>query len=333
MQLFIGILFVFLSIVVPDVGYTSGDLEYIREMSHTYGFCIGQRYSLKIIEDKFPSLKQKVLIAKYKFDDKFKSSFEEIEKFLKLIFKKKWDGYKKEMTSKIKSGVNPSQITKEQAILFLKQVETRSTGDIETPVIQTLLTFHPLFKKQPEQEFLMNFKNTYKTKNHPKAKKLDIQIEYPKSWESREGKRPHIVQFFRSQNGHGIVMMSLQINPLPKEVTNNLSEEEMSNLFDEKSEIEAMAPKGSKVLDSKSIILDNQKGGLLILEIDKQRLDLKQKMLSHQYMTIYNNNFIILNIGVRDTIGNDDALVKAYERHKKLFWLIANSLIIKNQYF
>jgi hypothetical protein len=333
MRLLLGFVIFFSSLIFPGIGSTSGDLEYIKEMSQTYGFCIGQQYSLKIIQDKFPNLKQKTQLSKYKFDDKFESSFVEIEKFLKLLFSEKWEGYKNELTSKIESSVNPDKITKEDAISFLKLVETRATGDIETPVVQTLLSFHPLFKEKPEQEFLMSFKNTYRTKNHPKAKDLNIQIEYPKSWEPREGKRPHIVQFFRSQNGHGIVMMSLQINPLPEEVTKNLSEEETANIFNDKSEIEAMAPKGSIVIESKPIIIDNQKGGLLVYEIKQQRLDLVHKMISQQYMTVYKKDFIILNIGLRDTTGNDEKLNKDYQKNKKLFWLIANSLIIQNQYF
>ena len=93
-----------------------------------------------------------------------------------------------------------------------------------------------------------------------------------------------------------------------------------------------MAPPDAKILNIKSMVLDNQPGALLVYEIEEQRLDLKQKMLSQQYMTMYDKKYIILGMVVRDTTGDDEGLNKTYKRHEKLFWLIANSLIIQNQY-
>ena len=325
-------LLLFFLISIVNLTNASGDIEYVKEVSQAHGYCFGQYYSLDKIKKKFPVLRQDVSKVTSLFDMNFKPAYQKTEEFLKWIFKDRWEKYQQNLITQLESVLNLEQMTKDRAISFLKLVERRAKGDMESPVLGTLLSFHPIFMKLPEEEFLMNYKNTYRTKGHPKAKGLDIQVEYPKSWKPREGKRPHIVQFFRNQYGHGAVMMTLIIAALPDEVAKEFTDKDMKMFFADKNEVEAMAPKGAKVLNSKSIVLDNQNGAMLILEIEQQRLDLKQKMLSHQYMTMYDKKFIILNLAARDTSGDTEGLNKIYQRHKKLFWLIANSLIIQNQY-
>jgi len=322
-----------ISIVTVKLTTASGDIEYVKEVSQAYGYCFGQYYSLSIIKKKFPELRQNAIKVHLLFDSNFKPAYQKTEEFLKWIFKDRWKGYKQNLISQIESVSHLEQITKKQAVTFLELVEKRAKGEMESPILETLLSFHPTFIKQPEEEFLIGYKNIFRTKAHPKAHGLDIQVEYPKSWKLREGKRPHVVQFFRSQNGHGAVMMSLLIQSLPDEVAKELTNEDLKTLFADKNEIESMAPEGAKVLNSKSIVLDNQNGAMLVFEIETQRLDLKQKMLSHQYMTMYDKKFIILNLAARDTKGDTEGLNEIFQKHEKLFWLIANSLIIQNQYF
>ncbi len=48
---------------------------------------------------------------------------------------------------------------------------------------------------------------------------------------------------------------------------------------------------------------------------------------------IYNKKIITLLLSVRNDTGDDESLNKEYQKNKKLFWLIANSLIIQNQYY
>ena len=310
----------------------SGSIEYVKEISQTYAYCFGQYYSLDNIKNKFPLLKNDVFKVTALFDMNFKLAYQKTEEFLKLISKDGWREHQQNLISQIESISHLEQITIDQAVAFLEVVERRAKGDIESPVLETLLSFHPTFLKHPEEEFFMDFKNIYRTKGHPKAEGLDVQIEFPKSWKKREGKRPHVVQFFRNQYGHGAVMMSLIIRALPHEIAKELTDEDIKLLFANKNEVEAMAPKGAKVLNSKSVILDNQNGAMIVFETTLQRIDLKHKMLTHQYMTMYDKKYIILSMAARDTSGDSEGLNKIYEKHKKLFWLIANSLIIQNQY-
>ena len=301
------------------------------DLSKTIAFVMGQRFNLNRINDEYPALSLQVQKANHEFKYAFGTAEENIQKALRDIFKDKYSEFVVSTEIQIKSILMSQKISKEIAIQFLDEVESRSKGRIPSPILETLLSYQ--FEDRPVDEFSRGFKTIYRTKGHPKAKGLDVQIEYPKSWKPREGKRPHVVQFFRSQNGHGAVMMSLLIQSLPDEVAKELTNKDLKTLFADKNEIESMAPEGAKVLNSKSIVLDNQNGAMLVLEIEKQRLDLKQKMLSHQYMTMYDKKFIILNLAVRDTKGDTEGLNEIFQKHKKLFWLIANSLIIQNQYF
>jgi len=283
-------------ILVPfSKSIASGDIEYVNEISQSYGYCFGQNYSLDIIKNEFQAFQQNLI-------------------------------------SQIESVSNPEVLSKDQAISFLEIVRRRAKGEIHSPVFETLLSCHPTFIEHPEQELLKEYINIYRSKGHPKAEGLDVQIEYPKSWKQREGKRPHIVQFFRNQYGHGSVMMSLIVNPLPDDIAKELTDNDIKTLFSDKNELKDMAQPGSKILEIKTITMDNQPGALIIFEWETERIDKKQKMITHQYMTMYEKKYIMLSLAVRDASGDDESLNKTYQRYKKLFWLIANSLIIQNQY-
>jgi hypothetical protein len=60
-------------------------ISQINEISRTYGFCEGQNYSLEYIKKTFPELRIEVLNAQMDFNSVFKSSHENIKKFLKNL--------------------------------------------------------------------------------------------------------------------------------------------------------------------------------------------------------------------------------------------------------
>ena len=47
-------------------------------------------------------------------------------------------------------------------------------------------------------------KQSFRTKQHPKAKGLDLQIDFPSGWLMEEGKRPNVVVIATSAAGKGL---------------------------------------------------------------------------------------------------------------------------------
>ena len=136
----------FISLAIVNLAYAS-DIEFIKEASQTYGYCFSQQYTLDVIKRKFPGLKQHVVKVNSLFDMNFKPACQKIEEFSKLIFKDEIGKHEQALISLLESVQPSEQITKEQAISFLKLVERRAKGEIESPFLETLLSFQPLFVK------------------------------------------------------------------------------------------------------------------------------------------------------------------------------------------
>ena len=103
----------------------------------------------------------------------FKASVENIEKELQAGLGPRWNVFNKQLLDRLESSLaSPDQATAET---FITQVRQRAKGQIETPILETLLTYSPAFQKSPANEFLSGFTQIYRTKGHPKAKGIDFQ--------------------------------------------------------------------------------------------------------------------------------------------------------------
>lgn len=239
------------------------------------------------------------------------------------------------------------QISQDVAVQFLDEVESRAKGKIPSPMLETLLSYQ--FIERPFNELARGFKRIYRTKGHRKAKGLDLQIEYPKSWSKREGNRPNVIQFFGSNNGRGPAYALIMIRDMVKDAQGELTREDIQVI---------MTPEGSKELASemlsenslremanemgmtnvqnintKRMMLDNWPGAMLEFIGDKQRLDHTITMYNRIYIAIYKNYMIFLQCQVAKIPGEtQDALKTKISQFAPLFYLMANSLVIQSQY-
>ena len=210
----------------------------IMDMSRTYGYYLGQNYALDTIENKYPNLRNQVFLAKNEFDLKFSTSLKEIEKdFSKNMTKKQWDDYKVNIKKKIAEQLNYDNINQEDSMNFNQDVKSRALGNIESPVIETLLIFNSNYQKNHISELGDNFYQKYNSNNNSKAKGVDFTVRVPKSWKSQEANRPNIVRKFTSNNGYLIedtfsesIMLLVQdlpfeVNSLTKQDTNDFCNE------------------------------------------------------------------------------------------------------------
>ena len=65
-------------------------------MSRTYGYYIGQTYTLDNIKKKYPNMQNEILLIKNDFDLKYLKSIKDIEQFFtKNMSKKQWSDFQK----------------------------------------------------------------------------------------------------------------------------------------------------------------------------------------------------------------------------------------------
>ena len=273
------------------------------DLSVSLGFIIAQRLSLELIKDKYPSLSPRTELAHYKFNSSFGSAENNMKNALRDIAGERYNEVNTALESSVEStlsDLNADQISLQDAVTYLDEIEARAEGNIPSPILQTLLTYQ--FENKPVEEYIRGFKATYRTKKHPKSKGLDFQIEVPQSWSSSEGRRPNIIQLFTSNNGRGFVYSSIMVRNIAKEAGGELTLEDLefldsrvgseflaSEMFVDRNLKELaksmIGLSNVRNLQSETVVLDRWPGANVSFIGDGQHLDL--------VLTLYNQMYFV----------------------------------------
>jgi len=299
----------------------------IEVVSRTYGYIMGQEYYLTKIENEYPELKLEVIRVRLNFNSSFGRAKIIIENELETIFRDYFNTFKSETLNQISKMLEDIHFDKNYAIDFLKEVNSRAEGYIESPVLETLLTYQ--FIDNPSKEFSAGFLNSYSTKGHPKTKDIIINAKLPLSWKQEEAERPNIVQKFVSNNGKGLETILFMVKDLGLPNDYIETKEELNDFFTE-SELKQMIPEGSNFISAKRIVLDGLVGGQVIFKTTQERLDFSITMKSVHFITIYEGKIIFLQCWVYSV--SDDNLNDRFNLFLPLFRKVANSLVFPNQY-
>jgi hypothetical protein len=310
-------------------GNTTSSL--VVDLSQTYGYYKGQKLSIERIQKEFPSLSAMAYQAQLKFDLAYKGSYLAVENKLREMMGEKWPTYKKQIFQRLSSGHETTQITAEQAATFVRTVSLRTKGQIQTPILETLLSYNPVFQRNPAAEMLRGYKETYRTNGHAKARGVDFQIEYPRSWKHKEGKRPHVIKLFVSENGRGQDSMLLMVKDIPLPRGYVISDQELKDFFST-SELKEMIPKGADFISAQPIILDGQRGGMIKFDQSLKRLDKTIFFRAIHYVTIFNNKLIFIQCMVGSFANSSSSLETRFARMAPLFGAVANSFVIQSKY-
>lgn len=330
MRFILKILFLYLLSINVNAIELSKNL--MMDMSRTYGYYLGQTYVLDSIEKKYPYLKNDVFSAKNEFDLKFSTSLKEIEqKFSKNMTVKQWHEYKLSIKNKIQEQVSNNNITHQDSFNFIQEVKSRATGNIESPVIETLLMFNPNYQKNPISELGDNFYQKYNSKNNPKVKAVDFNIRIPKSWKSTEGNRPNIVRKFISNNGYIVEDKFMEniifgVYDLPIEV-NSLTQQDLNDICND-------IPANSILRDCKKTNLENLPVVTQRIKMDVSRLENNVNMEIIQYNIFYKNKLLMIQgqVGTINDKVSEKTLLERFEKFKPVFSYVANSLVINDLY-
>lgn len=300
----------------------------VKKTLEAFGFLIGQEYTLKTIESKFPALSLTATSAGLNFNYSFGRAKNNIKKYLlKQWTQEEIDEIEKTLIDK---NLQPAikSMTEEQAFLFIEEVNQRAKGKINSPFLETILFYQ--FVDHPDEEFTSGYVKPFKTKGHYKAKGSDWSIKLPLSWTSMEADRPNIIRKFISEGGSGNESITLSVMNIPLEKNHNMSKTEIDDFFTE-SEVKHMIPKGGKFISFKRMTFDRIQGGALEFEYVVKQLDFNLKARSIQYLFIYNNKiyYVQCNIGSESDKRN---LELDMQKFSPLFKLIANSIVVDEQY-
>ena len=300
-------------------------------MSRTYGYYIGQTYTLDNIKKKYPNLQNEIFLIKNDFDLKYLKSIKDIEQFFtKNMSKKQWSDLQKMVKDGIKKQLN-TNISYEESLEAIQTGKARIKGDIESPVIETLLMFNPNYQKNPIEELNDKFIQTYNSKDNPKAKGVDFSVKVPKSWKSQEANRPNIVRKFTSNNGYiiedtFIENIMILVYDLPIEVK-KLTSQDVTDVCND-------IPENSVLRDCKEAILENLPAVVKRFKLNMKRLENSMNMEVVQYNVFYKNKMIIIQgqVGTMNEKISEKTLLERFEKFKPVFNYVANSLMISNLY-
>jgi hypothetical protein len=186
-------------------------------------------------------------------------------------------------------------------------------------------------QSNPAAEFAAGGKKRYRTSGHPKAKGVDLSLEFPKSWRAIEGDRPNVVQKLVSEAGRGLEFVTISIRALPSGVT--FTNKDIDETFSADG-LKDMAPAGARIIESRRTKIDNQPAGYCVYLIADERANTKMLLRVQHYAVYYSGYLIFVSFSIGD-LDRENAVRMIDNKARQftpLFQLIANSIIIHNQY-
>lgn len=302
--------------------------QLLMDISRTHGYVTSQNYILEKIKKKYPDTKYKLDQAQMEFNLVFKPALDNIDKFIDYD---EWHTLQKKIYPDLIAQADKVALDSTYKNGFANEIMARSKGQIESPVLETLLMFHPKYQKYPIREFTDGFKKRLHSKDNSKAKGVDFHIEVPKSWKVNDGKRPHVLWMTYNNNGYldednGQASFGVIVRELPEtilSITQQDAEDFCNEMF-----------KGMHINECMKTTVENLPAIYARTTITLQRLRVKMTMEVANYLIFYNDRLILLQ-GAVNALNNElpkKQLNKKYDKFLPLFDNIANSLVINDIY-
>jgi hypothetical protein len=297
-----------------------------------YAFVVGQRMSLDRIGTRFPDLAKAATVAGLGFvSSALGSGYRNAVEELKRLTGANWKQLDSELQASLRAGLSAQRFDRTQATAFIAEVEARAKGSLQESVRTTLLASNPSYIARPELEFVEGWRQSYRTKGHPKAKGVDCSVSFPASWTKREGERPNIIQVFESSSDAGRALCNVMIKRLPVPEGETLTEEDAREILSPEN-LKELVPEGGRLVETKKMTLDGSPSGFVVCDLRLQRLDQEVLMRMASFVTIQGNAMIFIQCGVGAEPGNESALDAAYKLYLPVFRSIAGSLVLNDKY-
>jgi hypothetical protein len=165
------------------------------------------------------------------------------------------------------------------------------------------------------QAFLSGQKTKYFTEGHPKAKGVNISIEYPSSWQRSEGERPNIVQKFKSGASDGLLRMCLILIKDQSSFTKLfLSEDLYDEMFTQEA-LKEMIPESATFIKGKQTKYDGEPGAWMTYMVRAERAGARTEVYILQHMFLYSGKLIMLQCNVGGLAGSGATVEQEFTRY------------------
>lgn len=307
----------------------------VEELMTAFGFWTGQALSLEHIARTFPDFAKRATVASLDFEVKFGSAMDAIQEEGRSRGEE-WDAAAQEVLRIAAEHVAGTQLSVEQVSEFLDDVDGRLKGAFPQGVGETLLSFHPSYDDSPPREFVDGFKREFRTDGSGKSAGLKLAIQIPCSWTMQDGRRPHVVQVFKSKGGHGDSMSTLLVRQLPEGTTEQITDGDIDEMTSE-SAIQEFAP-GARVLERGTTTLAGQHCAWSQYLIETETAGVRVKSATAIYHLAYRDRYVAVQFMVgKGALGerplpSDEEVLGDYRRSEPLFRLMLISFDILNRY-
>jgi hypothetical protein len=302
----------------------------LQRTLETHFFLLGQNLFLDQISRDIPSMSLEVMATKLTFQKTFSKAPGRIKSYLiEEIGASKLEELETRVLIEYDSLTSSMVYVKESAESFLSDVLLRSQGQIPSPFLETLLHFQ--FEDSPEFEMDSNFYYRFRTKDHPKAKGTDWQIQLPASWKQLEGNRPNIIQKFVSDYGDGLEGIMLSNGLLPTNVTRDLSPSEIEDLYNEEL-LKDFQGSDYALISFTKMTFDGIIGCCAEYEFVGQRLDQTIALRNQMYIFMFEDRIYSLTCSTSSLDGSQEDSSKRMKKFTPLFRAVANSIVVMGQY-
>lgn len=252
------------------------------DMAGTWTFYIAQTLLVQSYSEKFPTLSEDLKMAQILFDAKFADSISNIDKIL-TIENRPWKSTKQKIFQRIEGAVivQKQQATYAQAKALIEEIRKKTEGKIPSPYLETLLIYKTDFLKQPADEFLEGYKNSFLSGNHPKSSGVSFAFSYPQSWKTSEGRLKSVIKKFVSENGRGFEGLLLAVKPLPVSSSKKISPAEIKEFLSLKT-IKKSLPSDARIISQTPMKIDGLPSTAVLFEAEQMQLDgiFKSRVLS-----------------------------------------------------
>ena len=172
-------------------------------------------------------------------------------------------------------------------------------------------------------------RTTYTTAGNPKAKGLEVSIDYPISWSVADGKQPNTLYQATSKNGRGLELCNLSIKEIPLPAGYSVTAQDISELF-EPPNLKNLAPSGSQFISGAKTTFDGQPAGWLQFSQEMNRAGVQLRMMWSSNAIYFDKKFIIFSCSVGDSASKStEELLRRYKEYFPLFQEMAKSLVIQ----
>jgi hypothetical protein len=233
----------------------------------------------------------------------------------------------------------PTHLTPFSSILKLGNLDVRFQAGtrIAGPLVLMMVLFMLVPDRSvaqsadPAREFLDGNRRTFSTKDHPKAKGINLAIAYPGSWAAAEGERPNIVQKFVSHGGRGLESAMIITKDLPLPAGTILTKEDMRDMFTV-SELRGMLPDGAIFVGAQSTEIEGVPAATLEYVTRAERAGVEIQIHAWMLSFISGKTLVQLQFGVAGSTETENDVFRRMAAFKPLFILMANSIVLPDEW-